>query len=87
MKLQAIQDRVVIRLDERATETSGGIRLVNPVTRQQGTVESVGPWVDDVQVGEKVIFTPYWENVAIKDRDDGSWLIAVKRGEIAGVLE
>lgn len=57
-KLQAIMDRVIIRLDEVATQTEGGVLLTDEVKKPQtiGTVESIGKDVKSIKRGDKVFF-------------------------------
>ncbi len=56
--VRAIADRVFIRLDQKPAATSGGIIFTDDFVpeRTVGTVESVGPDVTCVKVGDRVLF-------------------------------
>ena len=67
MNIKAIQDKVILKLDEPDTETSGGIIIANAVNEgiTQGEVLAVGPGVysedarkfvaTTVKVGDQVL--------------------------------
>ena len=65
----AVSDRIFVRLD--LPEKGNIITLHTPQTRTIGTVESIGPLVRSVQVGDRVLFhgfdelPTYDENVVV----------------------
>lgn len=56
--INAIMDRVFIRLEKQKEHTEGGIILTDTHEDEKtiGVVESVGPDVRSVKVGDKVLF-------------------------------
>lgn len=75
--LQAIMDRVIIRLDQTEAKTEGGVFLTdeNKKTKTIGTVESIGENVKSVKKGDKVFFhifdelpTPEDDVVIVRER-------------------
>ena len=62
-QLQAIMDRVVIRLDEIQDHTQGGIWLTDDHQQPStiGTVLSIGENVKSVTEGDKVLFHAFDE--------------------------
>ena len=95
MKLRPLQDRVLIRLVEPTTKSSGGILI--PDTAQEkpmeGEVIAVGDGArdatgrlqpPDVKAGDHVLFGK-WAGSEIKL--DGKDLTIVKESDIMGVLD
>ena len=55
---QAFSDRIFVRLDGKETKTN--LILTNTMSRQNvGTVISIGPLVQSVEIGDKVVFHPF----------------------------
>ena len=56
--INAIMDRVFIRLEKQKEQTDGGIILTDSHENDKtiGIVESAGPDVKSVKVGDKVLF-------------------------------
>lgn len=52
--VQAVSDRLFVRLEESSTDSK--LILTKPVSRTVGTVISVGPLVKAAKVGDKVLF-------------------------------
>ena len=95
LKLQPLNDRVVVRREEGATKTSGGILLPDAAKEkpQRGTVVSVGngKLLDDgtrgalqVKAGDRVIFTS-WAGETFKVGEDE--LLLMREEDILAVLE
>lgn len=82
--INAVSDRVFIRLEPEATATSGGIILVDDYhhTRNIGEVESVGSLVTSVKKGDKVLFHRF-DELPTHDAD----LVVVRENSILGVYE
>ena len=82
--INAIADRVFIRLEPENTATSGGIILVDDYhsVRNVGVIESIGPLVSTVKVGDKVLFHQF-DELSTPDAD----LVVVKESSILGVYE
>ena len=62
MSLAPLRDLVLIRADERETQTASGILLAEEKWKTlppTGTVEAVGPEVTIVKVGDHVMFERY----------------------------
>lgn len=57
-KLSAIMDRVIIRLEDTAKKTEGGVLLTDEGKKPKtiGIIQSIGEDVGSVSVGDKVFF-------------------------------
>ena len=82
--INAISDRVFIRLDVEDTATLGGIILIDDYhhTRNVGVVESIGSSVTSVKVGDRVLFHQF-DELPTPDTD----LVVVRENSILGVYE
>ncbi|MCX4348515.1 MAG: co-chaperone GroES [Alphaproteobacteria bacterium] len=83
MVMRAILDRVFIRLDSKEKTTAGGIILTESHESEQtiGTVEAVGPDVDSVKVGERVLFHVF-DELPTYDPD----VVVVRESSLLGVF-
>lgn len=81
--VNAIMDRVFIRLDTK-TATTGGILLPETIEQRNnvGTVESIGPEVQSVKVGDRVLFHVF-DDLPSHDKD----VIVVRESSLLGVFE
>lgn len=82
--VKAILDRVFIRLDNKETATQGGIILtdIHQPERTIGIVESIGPDVNCVKVGDKVLFHVF-DELPTYDPD----IVVVRQNSLLGVFE
>ena len=83
--VKAIMDRVFVKLDK--PENVGGIILPEDVQnpRNIGRVVSVGPEVQSVKVGDRVVFHHFDEvPVEVPTVDD---IVAVREFSLLGVIE
>lgn len=82
--INAISDRIFIRLEPDNATTPGGIILTDDYHRSRtvGTVESVGCLVTSVKVGDKVLFHIF-DELPTYDPD----VVVVKESSILGVFE
>ena len=82
--VKAIMDRVFIRLEPNTTATVGGIFL--PETQENprtiGIVESIGPDVHCVKVGDKVLFHVF-DELPSPNKD----IVVVRQNSLLGVFE
>jgi len=85
MKIKAIMDRVIIRLDEVQEKSKGGIILNDDAenVRNIGIVESIGSDVKSVKVGDRVIFHTFDELPILNDDPN---LVAVRERGLLGVI-
>lgn len=83
MKVQAIGDRVFIRLDADDKEKAAGIIWVSdyPQERTFGTVESVGEKVKSVKAGDRVFFHIF-DDLEGPEED----VVVVRENSILGVM-
>lgn len=82
--VKAVMDRVFIRLDAKDTATKGGIILTDDhdYERTIGVVESVGPSVKSVKVGDRVLFHVF-DELPSYDPD----VVVVRENSLLGVFE
>lgn len=82
--VRAITDRVFIRLDQKPAATSGGIFLTDGYEPERtiGTVESIGPDVTGVKVGERVLFHVF-DELPSYDPD----VVVVRQNSLLGVFD
>lgn len=80
----AVLDRVFIRLDSSEKKTAGGIILTDSHDSEKtiGIVESIGPDVDSVNVGERVLFHVF-DELPTYDPE----VVVVRESSILGVFE
>lgn len=57
----ARRDKVVVRRDQKPSQSAGGIHLPDSTYHKQqvGTVTSFGPEVEGLKVGDRVLFSAY----------------------------
>lgn len=82
-KLHAIMDRVLIRLDETAMKTGGGVLLTDEGKKPEtsGIVESIGEEVRSVRKGDKVFFHIFDE---LPSPEDG--VVVVRERSLLGII-
>lgn len=82
--IQAVADRVFIKLPPEKEKTDGGVIVPRegPNERTIGTVISVGEQVLSVKVGDKVLFHIF-DDLPTPDKD----IIVVRENSILGVVE
>ena len=85
MKIQAIMDRVIIRLDKVQEKSDGGVILTTDTEneRNTGIVESIGSDVKSVKVGDHVIFHAFDELPTLNNDPD---LIVLRERGLLGVF-
>lgn len=82
--VKAITDRVFIRLDTKPTATQGGIFFTEDYQSERtiGVVESIGPEVRGIKIGDKVLFHIF-DELPTYDPD----IVVVRQSSILGVFE
>ena len=82
--INAVSDRIFIRLEPECSTSSGGIILVDDYhhTINIGVVESIGSLVNSVKIGDKVLFHKF-DELPTHDAD----LVVVRENSILGVYE
>ena len=82
--INAVSDRIFIRLKPERTATSGGIILVDDYhhTENTGVVESIGSLVTSVKIGDKVLFHKF-DDLPTPEEN----LVVVRENSILGVYE
>jgi len=94
MKLQPLEDRIVVRTAEAEEKTSSGLVIPDTAKEkpQQGKIVAVGPGGRDesgklipidLKVGDRVLFGK-WSGTEVKI--DGHELLIMKESDIMGVL-
>ena len=95
MKLQPLEDRIVVRANESEATTASGLVIPDTAKEkpQQGEVIAVGPGARDeagkvqpldVKPGDRVLFGK-WSGTEV--RIDGEDLLIMKESDIMGVLD
>lgn len=62
MKIQPLRNLIIVRPDKPKEKTDSGIIIANEKWKQlpfTGTVEAIGPLVENVQVGDRIVFARY----------------------------
>jgi chaperonin GroES len=86
MKLKPLKDRVFIAYTEDIEKTAGGIYVPDTAKEkpQKGKVEAVGSEVEEVKVGDEVMFDRYSGS---KVKLNGSEHLIIKEEDILGIVE
>lgn len=84
MKLKPLQDRIVAVKEEAMTQTKSGILLGEAKEKPAyAVVESVGPDVKTVKVGDKIVYKNYsTTDIKVEDTD----YIIVKEEDVLATL-
>ncbi len=82
--VKAVMDRVFIRLDPKPAATEGGIFLTDDHDSERtiGTVEGIGPEVNCVKPGDRVLFHVF-DELPSYDPD----VVVVRQNSLLGVFE
>lgn len=96
MKIEPLNDRVVIKRDEQETRSTGGIVIPDSASKEkpdQGKVVSVGPGkLDDagkhvkpaVKKGDRILFGKYAGN---NFKLDGDELVVLREDDILAIIK
>lgn len=86
MKFKPLKDRVFISYTEEVEKTPGGIYVPDTAKEkpQRGKVEAVGTEVNEVKVGDEVMFDRY---AGSKVKMNGTEYLIVKEEDILGIVE
>ncbi len=84
MKLKPLQDRIVAVKEEAMTQTKSGILLGEAKEKPAyAVVESIGPDVKTVKVGDKIVYKNYsTTDIKVEDAD----YIIVKEEDVLATL-
>ena len=82
--IQALMDRVFVRLPPMQEKTDGGVIICDEIykCRTTGEVVSVGEEVKSVKVGDKILFHVF-DELPTLEKD----VVAVRESSILGVFE
>jgi len=80
-----VADRVIVVPDARETESPGGIVLPEGASDkpQLGFVLAIGPKVEQVREGNRVLFSPYAETVTLNDVE----YVLAKESDLYAILK
>ena len=95
MKLQPLEDRIVVRANESEATTASGLVIPDTAKEkpQEGEIIAVGPGARDesgklvpldVKAGDRILFGK-WSGTEVKI--DGQDLLIMKESDIMGVIE
>jgi len=86
MKFKPLKDRVFVRYSEELEKTSGGIYVPDVAKEkpQKGIVEAVGKEVNEVKVGNTILFDKFSGSKI--SMDNVEYLI-LKEEDILGIIE
>ncbi len=84
MTLEALSDHIIIKQDRSPEKSAGGIVFPSQTDLAQGVVLAVGPKVDSVKVGDRVMYTP---NGGQKFPVDGEEVTVIEEQDLFGVLQ
>lgn len=86
VKIQPLTDYVVVKKEEAESKTAGGILLPDSAREKPvfATVVAVGKDVQDVKVGDRIIYKNEYEATAVKDGVD-EYNIIFKKNIIATI--
>jgi len=78
-------DRVFVKFMEEMEKTAGGIYIPDAAKEkpQRGSVEAIGKDVEEVKVGDVILFDKY---AGSKINIDGQDYLIVKEDEILGII-
>ena len=88
MNFQPLGDRVLVKVQEPETKTASGIIIPDNASKEKPTqaeVMAIGPEVEHVSAGDKVVFAKYARTAAVT-LDDEEYLV-MEVSEILGVLK
>jgi chaperonin GroES len=88
MNFQPLGDRVLVKVQEPETKTASGIIIPDNASKEmptQAEVMAIGPEVEHVAVGDKVVFAKYARTATVT-LDDVEYLV-MEVSEILGVLK
>jgi chaperonin GroES len=86
MNFTPIDDRVLVKREEEATKTASGIYIPDSAKEkpQRGEVKAVSKKVEEIEVGDTVVFSKYG---ATELSLDGEEFIVLKTEDILGVIK
>ena len=77
--LKAIADRIIVRLDE---PDKSAVILPENTIRNRGVVESIGPFVNRVQVGDHIVFHVF-DELDLPEKD----LVVIRQSSVLAKYE
>ncbi|EJF06231.1 Co-chaperonin GroES [Thiovulum sp. ES] len=86
MNFTPIDDRVLVKREEEATKTASGIYIPDSAKEkpQRGEVKAVSKKVEEIEVGDTVVFSKYGAVDLVLDGED---FIVLKTEDILGVIK
>ena len=86
MKIRPLGDKILVQRVEAEEKTAGGIVLPDAAKEkpQRGEVKAVGKDVEDVKVGDVILFDRYSGS---KIKLDGEEHLIIKEEDILGILK
>ncbi len=87
MNFKPLGDRVLIKVQEAQTQTASGIYIPDNASKEKPTqaeVMAIGPDVEHVKVGDKVVYTKFARSASVTL--DGQEYLVMEVAEILGVL-
>jgi chaperonin GroES len=81
-----IEDRILVKREEEATKTASGIYIPDSAKEkpQRGEVKAVAKKVEDIEIGDTVVFSKYGAVDLVLDGED---FVVLKVEDILGVIK
>tara|TARA_R110000868_G_scaffold65399_6_gene195659 strand:- start:19415 stop:19684 length:270 start_codon:yes stop_codon:yes gene_type:complete len=85
-KIKPLDNRLVVIVDEVKEKTDSGILLSAENQKKQcrGVVMSIGPKIEDIKIGDYIMFPEYAGTIVYSD---GEEYLILRETEIMGILE
>ncbi len=86
MNFLPIEDRILVKREEEATKTASGIYIPDSAKEkpQRGEVKAVAKKVEDIEIGDTVVFSKYGAVDLVLDGED---FVVLKVEDILGVIK
>ena len=88
MNFKPLAQRVLVKEEEAVTQTASGIYIPDNASKEKpthATVVAIGPDVEHVEIGDKVVYGKYAKSAAVTVENEDYLVMEV--AEILGVMK